>query len=187
MLLINLPLVLSTALFSLSASDGRAAAAAPAHAEVDRGARSERGHGHADLCAALACTDAQRTAITKAITDMRSKLKAAGGHGDRNAALAKAMADGKVTRAEVLAALRSDEAARAKRDGIIADAIVAIHGALGSAQRKQLAGLVEARGAKALIGGGHHGDKAGKPSKAGKPGKAGPQRKAARPSHRKSA
>ena len=130
---------------------------------------------------------------------MRSKLKALGGHGDRNAALAKAMADGKLTRAEVLAALGTDDTARAKRDGIMADAIVAIHGALDSAQRKQLTALVEARGAKALLGGHHggkhgdkgqHGGKAGKPSKGGKPDKAGkpdPQRKAARAHHRKSA
>jgi Spy/CpxP family protein refolding chaperone len=173
MLLIKLPLLLSTALFTLAASDADAAAAPAAKVEgrpaAEPGARGDHGHARRDLCTQLGCSAAQRTTITKALTDMRTKMKALGGHGDRNASLAKAMADGKLDRAEVLAALHGGDAERAKRDAIMADTIVAIHGALDVSQRAALVKLVSEHGSRAMFGGGHGKHGGGKPGAKGKP------------------
>jgi hypothetical protein len=175
-MLTKLPLVFSTLLFSLSGSDGRAAApgkpAVETRAQKDHGARSERTHERHDLCATLSCSAAQRSEIEGIIAKMREQLKALhGNHGAEGKALADAMRDGKLDRKEVIGALGKGDELRAKREAIFAEAIVAIYGKLDDAQRTRLQSMVEAHGVKALIGnrGAHRGfDKAGK----GKPDKA---------------
>ena len=169
--MLKLPLVLSTALFALSGSDGRAASpsspSVETRAAAERGPRAAQGHERADLCAMLSCTAAQRAAIDGVLTKMREQLKALHGtRGEQGNALADAMRDGSLDRAEVLGAMAKNDELRAKREGIVADAIVGVYGALDKTQRARLTKLVDERGAKAVLGGGHHGKHHGK---AGKP------------------
>ena len=156
-MLTKLPLVLSTMLFSLSGSDGRAAPtgkpAIETRAPADGGAHRERGRERHDLCAVLSCTAEQRVAIDGVIAKMREQLKAL--HGSRGAegkALAAAMRDGTLDRKEVIGALGKGGELREKRDAIFADAIVAIYGSLDAAQRTRLGSMVEEHGMKAVIG-----------------------------------
>ena len=75
------------------------------------------------------------------------------------------------TATEVLGALAKNDKVRLEREGILADAMVGIYRALDKSQREQLTKLVEVRGTKAVLGGGHgkhrDGDKAGRGKDAG--------------------
>jgi Spy/CpxP family protein refolding chaperone len=154
-------LVLSTLLVALSGNSD-AGAAAPTtietRAPAEPGARADREHAKQDLCAQLACTPTQRAQIDGVLAKMREQLKALhGSKDDRGQALADAMRDGSLDRNEVLGALGKNDEMRVKREGILADAIVGIYGALDKTQRARLTKIVEVRGTKAVLGGGHHG------------------------------
>jgi hypothetical protein len=193
-MLTKLPLVLSTMLFALAGREGRAEDARPTvetRAPAEHGARAEHGKKAHDLCAMLSCTAAQQVTIDGVLGKMREQLKAL--HGSRGAegkALADAMRDGSLDRGEVVAALGKGDELRAKREGIVGDAIVGIYNALDAGQRDQLVKLVEARGAHAVLHGGHgrgHEDRGARGDDKRRPAKgkaAKPERRADKADHR---
>lgn len=157
----RLPLIVTTALLSLVAADGRAASlentdattvAAPSHA-----ADSGKAKGHArvgGLCEELACTDAQAAEIAALRTSLHERNAA--GKSDREAAqreLASMVRSGKLDAAKVEALLAKRHAEQRERDAAMAAGLVELSAMLEPAQRTKLAAMIESRGMRAVFGG----------------------------------
>lgn len=165
----RLPILVTTALLSLTAADGRAAAtesadtatvtvAAPATA-APRGKPQDHARG-GDLCAALACTEAQAADILKLRAALREQNKA--GKSDREATqreLATMVRSGKLDARKVEALLAKHSDAMRKREAAQAKALVELNGMLDAGQRTKLAALIEGHGMHAVFGG--HGKRGG--------------------------
>ncbi len=154
-------------------------------ADVDDDDDDARGDHHrkspADkLCAAVECTDAQRTQITGLVAGKKHERPSEETFATANGELAGAFRDPDFEAADV-AAWR--DAVHGEKSPKLAPAtIVAVHDVLDARQRGVLADLFEDRGGGMFFGhrgkGGHHGkgDKAGPHGKkGGKGGKHGPE------------
>ena len=168
----RLPLIVTTALLSLVAADGRAASlasadttnvAAPADAARPGKAKAQGRVG--GLCEALACTDAQAAEIAALRTSLHERNAA--GKADREAAqreLASMVRSGKLDAAKVEALLAKRHEAQRDRDAAMAKGLVELNAMLDPTQRTKLAAMIESRGMRAVFGG-HGGGGKGKHGK----------------------
>ncbi len=163
----KLPALVTSALLSLVAVRGTAVTtagdsdstrdAAPVAAS-DRGdARGPQG----GLCAALACTDAQKAELGRVRESIRAARKDRD-HGDERAALADMLRDGSLDASKVQALLDQRVEAMRARDELLARGLVDFTSTLDASQRAKLADIVEHRGMPGVLGGmgKHHGDRA---------------------------
>lgn len=157
----RLPLIVTTALLSLVAADGRAASLESADATTvaapTDAARPGKAHGKArvaGLCEALACTDAQAAEIAALRTSLHERNAA--GKADREAAqreLANMVRSGKLDAAKVEALLAKRHEEQRERDAAMAKGLVELDAMLDPTQRTKLAAMIESRGMRAVFAG----------------------------------